>query len=306
MDNFAWPKKTREFHNPLMNSKVWNDFKFHDDDVVILTWGKSGTTWMQQIVAQLIFKGAEGVETHKLSPWVDFNLVPPEALAALDQQTHRRVLKTHLPVDALVVSQKAKYIYVGRDGRDAVWSLHNHFFKMLPQTYDALNATPGWIGPPLVRPTASALDFFRLWSEGYGAPLTPFWDNVRGWWNVRHLPNVKFVHFNDLKADLAGEMRGIANFLDISLAPVDFERAVSHCTFDYMKAHAELVTPRGGVPFDGGGKTFINKGTNGRWRDQLHADESLAFEARAKAELGEHCADWLAHGTKHKTSPRVV
>ncbi len=91
-----------------------------------------------------------------------------------------------------------------------------------------------------MRPSASALDFFRLWSEHCGTPLTPFWDNVRGWWNVRHLPNVKFVHFNDLKADLAGEMRGIAKFLDISLAPQDFERAVSNCTFDYMKAHAEL------------------------------------------------------------------
>ncbi len=70
MDTFAWPKKTREFHNPLMNSRVWNAFRFHDDDVVIVTWGKSGTTWMQQIVAQLVFKGADNVEVCKLSPWV--------------------------------------------------------------------------------------------------------------------------------------------------------------------------------------------------------------------------------------------
>jgi len=35
-------------------------------------------------------------------------------------------LKTHLPVDALVFSPRAKYIYIARDGRDVVWSLYNH------------------------------------------------------------------------------------------------------------------------------------------------------------------------------------
>lgn len=56
----AWPRKAREIHNHHMDSTVWNGFDFRDDDVIIATWAKSGTTWMQQIVAQLIFRGAEG------------------------------------------------------------------------------------------------------------------------------------------------------------------------------------------------------------------------------------------------------
>jgi hypothetical protein len=44
----------------------------------------------------------------------------------VEAQTHRRFLKTHLPLDALVFSPKAKYIYIGRDGRDVVWSMYNH------------------------------------------------------------------------------------------------------------------------------------------------------------------------------------
>jgi aryl sulfotransferase len=51
----AWPVKTREMHNSHMNSTAWNDFKFSDGDVVIVTYAKSGTTWLQQIVTQLIF-----------------------------------------------------------------------------------------------------------------------------------------------------------------------------------------------------------------------------------------------------------
>ncbi len=31
--------------------------------------------------------------------------------------------KTHLPVDALVFSPEAKYLYIGRDGRDVIWSM---------------------------------------------------------------------------------------------------------------------------------------------------------------------------------------
>src|SRR5579871_3639955 len=53
----AWPKKTREIHNHHIDSTVWNDFKFRDDDIIISTYNKSGTTWMQQIVSQLLFNG---------------------------------------------------------------------------------------------------------------------------------------------------------------------------------------------------------------------------------------------------------
>ena len=41
-----WPDKTRELHNHHMKSTVWNDFTFRDDDIVIATYAKSGTTWM--------------------------------------------------------------------------------------------------------------------------------------------------------------------------------------------------------------------------------------------------------------------
>ena len=63
-----------------------------------------------------------------------------------------------------------------------------------------------------------------------------------------------------------------------------------------MKAHAEQVSPLGGALWNGGAKTFINKGTNGRWRDTLTADDIAGYEAKAAAELGADCAAWLAGG----------
>ena len=64
------PQKSRELHNHHMDSTVWDRFTFRDDDIVIGTYAKSGTTWTQQIVGQLIFAGAEGVNVSELSPWV--------------------------------------------------------------------------------------------------------------------------------------------------------------------------------------------------------------------------------------------
>src|SRR5438105_12660883 len=129
----TWPRKTREIHNHHMDSTVWNDFRFRDGDIVIATYAKSGTTWTQQIVSQLVFGGAEGIDVSALSPWVDLRVPPKEVkLPALEAQTHRRFIKTHLPVDALVFSPRAKYIYIGRDGRDVVWSLYNHHINAQP------------------------------------------------------------------------------------------------------------------------------------------------------------------------------
>ena len=67
----TWPKKSREWNDILMDSTIWDDFKFRDDDIVIATWAKAGTTWTQQIVGQLVFNGAEGLPVMDLAPWID-------------------------------------------------------------------------------------------------------------------------------------------------------------------------------------------------------------------------------------------
>jgi aryl sulfotransferase len=296
MAPIAWPVKRREMHNHHMDSTVWNRFKFREDDVVVSTWAKSGTTWTQQIVAQLIFNGAEGIDVPKMSPWVDLRIMPKEAIAGLEHQTHRRVLKTHLPVDALVFSPKAKYIYIGRDGRDAIWSLFNHHINATDDFFAAFNNCPGRHGPRLERGVDDVHAFYTRCFEQNGEPYWPFWENIRAWWEVRHLPNVLLMHFSDMKRDLPGSIRRIASFLEIEIDEAVFPRIVEHSTFDYMKAHAERMAPLGGVFWQGGAGTFVNKGTNGRWRDTLSTEEVAAYEAKALAELGSDCAWWLAMG----------
>jgi aryl sulfotransferase len=293
----AVPVKRREFQNHHFDSTVWNDFRFRDDDVIIGTYAKSGTTWTQQIVGQILFNGAEDVDVATLSPWLDLRVPPAEVkLSGLEAQTNRRFVKTHLPVDALVFSPKAKYLYIGRDGRDVVWSMYNHHTRANDTWYQLLNDTPGRVGPPIERTDLDVVSYFRAWMEKDGHPFWPFWENVRTWWEIRDLPNVKLVHFADLKRDLEGSMRDIAKFLDVQVAEKDWPKLVGHCTFDYMKNHAAKSAPLGGILWEGGADTFINKGTNGRWKDLLTPADNATYEARALKELGPDCADWLANG----------
>lgn len=292
------PKKTRDIQNHHLDSKIWDEFRFRDDDIIIATYAKSGTTWMQQIVSQLIFNGEEGLPVSEMSPWVDLRIPPKEVkLPIMEQQTHRRFLKTHLPIDALVFSEKAKYIYVARDGRDVVWSLYNHHVNANNVWYDALNNTPGRVGPEIGQPDSDPLVYFENWLVNDGAPFWSYWENVRTWWEVRNLPNVMLMHFADLKADIEGQIRKIADFLDIQINEDTIGDIVKHCSFDYMKAHADQSAPLGGAFWDGGAKTFIHKGLNGRWKKDMPKHLSEQYEQTALSQLGSTCSTWLKTGS---------
>ena len=291
------PEKTREMHNHHMDSTIWNDLKFRGDDIVVATYLKAGTTWTQQIVAQLLFGPDPDLQLWELSPWLDRRMSPKEVtLPFVEAQTHRRILKTHLPLDALVFSPKAKYLYAGRDGRDIAWSLHNHLYKFTPSSYERVNNTPGRVGPPLDPPSSDVHLFWRAWLEGDGYPFWPFWEHVRGWWAQRDLPNVMLLHFSDLKRDMPGQMRRIAAFLDIPTDEAQWEEIVQYCSFDWMKRNADRVSPAEGNFWEDGAQTFINKGTNKRWQQTLTVEEVVAYEKRAVEELGAECARWLANG----------
>jgi aryl sulfotransferase len=296
-DKTSWPVKTRELHNHHFDSTIWNDFQFRDDDIVIATYAKSGTTWMQQIIAQLLFNGDPELAVAEISPWLDLRVPPKEVkLPYVEAQTHRRFLKTRLPVDALVFSPRARYLYIGRDGRDVVWSLYNHHANANHLWYDALNETPGRVGPPIERPPEDIREYWRDWLTRDGYPFWSFWDNIRTWWQIRDLPNVRFVHFSELKRDLPGTIRQIAKFLQIPINESHWSAILEHCSFEWMKKNATKSVPLGGLFWDAGAGVFINKGVNGRWADVLTAEESAEYEKTAVNQLGSECAKWLATG----------
>lgn len=296
-DGIQWPQKTTELYHNHFDSSIWNDFAFRDDDIFIATYAKSGTTWVQQIIGQLVFNGETGKDVAAMSPWVDLRLPPWEVKKPeIEAQTHRRFLKTHLPVDALVYSPKAKYLYIARDGRDVVWSFYNHHSNFVDELYADLNAQSGPEVEKLRPPEHDVHEYFRQWLARDGYPLWQFWHNIKSWWDIRHLPNCELLHFSSLKADMPGEIRRIAEFLEIPVDENKWDAILEHCSFDYMQKNAELSVPLGGGIWKGGAKTFIHKGVNGRWRDVLTEEDNANYEQAAIDNLGEDCAHWLSTG----------
>ena len=104
------------------------------------------------------------------------------------------------------------------------------------------------------------------------------------------------VHFANLKSDLPGEIRRIAKFIGTPIDESKWHEILNHCSFEYMKANAKKTVPLGGAFWDGGAETFIHKGTNGRWRDVLSAEQIMNYEQRAELEIGSDGAHWFATG----------
>src|SRR5574340_877055 len=111
---------TRVVRDWTCDSTRWSDYKPRAGDVIIATAPKVDTTWMQQIVNLLIFQSAQPRTLGQLSPWIDFRFRLPinEQLSLIEAQTHRRFLKSHLPLDALPIYDEVRYIHVARDARD--------------------------------------------------------------------------------------------------------------------------------------------------------------------------------------------
>ena len=161
-----------------------------------------------------------------------------------------------------------------------------------------LNEKPGRVGPPIEPPPEDVREYWHDWLDRDGHPFWPFWENVRSWWQIRNLPNILLVHFAQLKADMPGQIRRIAAFLEIPVNESRWRAVLEHCSFEWMKRNATKSVPLGGAFWDAGAKVFINKGVNGRWTETLTAAESSKYEEQADSELGTACARWLAKGER--------
>jgi aryl sulfotransferase len=299
------PQVRHVYQNHHLDTRRWDGFKPRGDDIIISTSYKAGTTLTQTIIVNLLYPEGPPAPVGALSPWVDFRIAPlDEVMAGLEATADRRCIKTHLPLDGLPFFEEAQYLMVGRDPRDVFMSLLNHYGNHTPQFFEILNGVPERVGDPF--PPFDG-DVHKLWdawiSRGWFAWESdgwPYWSHLhhaKTWWEFRHLPNIRLIHYNDLRADLEGQMRALADWLNIEVPEARWPAVVHACRFETVKADPEKVLgDRMGQFWKGGGQTFINKGTNGRWKDVLTAEELAQYDAAMKKTLSADCARWLENG----------
>jgi aryl sulfotransferase len=308
---------TREYHTDTMDSGRWAGYAPRADDIIVATYPKCGTTWTQRIVDLLIFQSPAPRQFSAASPWLDCVMFAPiEAnLATIEAQTHRRYVKSHMPLDALPVYEGVKVIHTARDGRDSCLSMHNHMLGFAPvmgARLAAEAAAKGESPPARLQVPEHPRDFFLGWMARAeaGAPADPagelpYCEFETTYWAKRREPWLLMVHFNDLKADLEGEMRRIADFLGIATPTPLLAELAEAARFETMKRQGEEMLPQLRMAFDHGADRFINKGSNGRWKDFLTAEDIARYEALVGRRLSPALAAWLEGGRLAAGDPRA-
>ena len=299
------PERNRVYQCHHFDSTRWDYYTPRSDDIIIATSYKAGTTWTQGIVANLLFPDGDfPAPPAALSPWLDLRMMPLElVLNGLESQQHRRYIKTHLPLNGMRYEKNIKYVYVSRDGRDVFMSLWNHYRNFADSAFEVMNTIPGRVGDAFPRAPDDIHEFWARWvadscfeGEVGGWPYWSHLSNVQSWFDYRHLPNIEFFHYNDLLADTEREMRRMASYLEIDVPESAWTRIVEAVSFKQMKDRSDAYVPGGGIFWNGGADTFMNKGVNGRWREVLSDRELAQYDAACEQGLTHECRGWLENG----------
>jgi hypothetical protein len=265
---------------------------------------KSGTNWMMNIVHQLLTGGSADFDSiYSVVPWPEFverpGQDPREVLDRIDAMPadRRRAFKTHagppeLPFVRAGSGKDVKYLVVGRNPEEALVSFKLFLEQHTDAFYDLWKVPRG----AMTRPD------FVSWYHEVVVPKEMqgmFFGPLAAWWPLRHEKNVLFTHFADLKRDLAGTTRKIADFLGVRPSGAEWARIDEHVSFEWMKRHESKFDTLVNTPvrvLEPGG--MMRKGKVGASREDGMTDE-IARHLRAvgaKIARDEAALAWIYEG----------
>ena len=233
------------------------DFRPRPDDIFVVTYPRSGTTWMQMILYQLTTDGRmDFAHITQVCPWFKRRRKAGQDLEILPGP---RVFKSHLTYRR-IPKGPCRYIYVARDGRDVAVSYY-HFYRSHMDYKGDFD------------------EFFVKFLAGdvsYGS-----WRrHVEGWWAHRADPNVLFLHYEELVNDLAGGLHKIARFCELDVDSGRFGDVVERCGFAFMKKHESQFDPLLGMLWERGTRpnAHIRDGRAGGWKEHLSPEQRSRFD----------------------------
>lgn len=307
------PERTRVYETAIFDNRRWDGWKSRPGDVIVCTPAKAGTTWTQMLCALLLHRSTTFPEPlTRLSRWLERHLDPlDEVLAAYEAQPHRRIVKTHTPLDGLPYFPDASYVFCGRDPRDVFLSGLDHMANGSERTVADARKRAG-IPDDFVMPT-DPNECFPLWlTTGAmagmedGFPIGSVMSLTQTFWRFRHVPNIHFLHYADLSSDLDGEVARLARFLGVAIDDAERARYVAAAGFESMRDRADELAP--GAHFDEwrNNRDFFRSARRGSWREVLSTENQALYEEVATKRLEPRLKTWLEGGRAAAGDPKAA
>uniref|UniRef100_A0A4X2JW89 Sulfotransferase n=1 Tax=Vombatus ursinus TaxID=29139 RepID=A0A4X2JW89_VOMUR len=244
-------KSTCEYWN-----KIW-DFQAKPDDVLISSYPKAGTTWLQEIVDMIQNDGdiekTRRAPTDIRMPFLERINPPYVGLDKANEMPSPRVLKTHLPVQLLPPSFwkencKVSIIYVARNIKDNIVSFF-HFQRMNKGLPD-----PG-----------SWEEYFETFLEGKGL-WGSWYDHVKGWWEAKDIYPILYLFYEDIKKHPRREIEKVMEFLGKNLDEKVLDKIVYYTSFNVMKNNPMSNYTLSSL-MNQSVSPFMRKGVIGDWKN---------------------------------------
>ncbi|XP_012787990.2 sulfotransferase 2A1-like [Sorex araneus] len=249
---------------PAFMTEEWHHFLFTDEDVLLLTYPKSGTHWMVEILSLIHCKGdpkwIQSVPIWDRLPWIETE----RGFKLLKDEKGPRFMRSHLPIQFLPKSffnAKVKVIYVIRNPRDVIVS--GHLF---------------WKGITYVQEAESMEQYFDWFLEGnvlYGS----WFDHTHGWMPLRDRENFLLLSYEELKRDTKRIIQKICQFLGMELGPEALDSVLENSSFEAMKRNKmSNYSLLDGITFDLKISPMMRKGVAGDWKNHLTVAQAETFD----------------------------
>ncbi|XP_078510935.1 sulfotransferase 2B1-like isoform X2 [Lissotriton helveticus] len=269
MDNTYFKYKDVCFHPASHNEEdlrhVEHEFQVLDDDVFNVTYPKSGTVWMIEILSLIHSKGdptvVKSIPNWDRAPWIETK----KSLEKLKSHQSPRLITSHLPVQVFpksFFSSKAKLIYTARNPKDMMVSLY--YFAKMSSIYD----DPG-----------SFEQFLDAYLEGADFLYGSWFDHVKGWMELKGKPNFLFLTYEELQQDLRAGVMKVCRFLGQDLDDKSIDLVVENALFKNMKDNkmANFSSLPPGY-MDQEKSKFMRKGITGDWKNHFTVARSENFD----------------------------
>ncbi|XP_054725391.1 luciferin sulfotransferase isoform X1 [Anastrepha obliqua] len=271
-------------------SESIRDLPIYEDDVWMISYPRTGSTWAQEMIwllgNKLDFEGAKQMQQLR-SPLIELSALFSEdhhewvtnsignTVNVVRDMPRPRFGRSHLTLDLLprgFETVKPKIIYTARNPKDLCVSFY-YYCKLVH----------GLKGP--------FDDFLDLFLDER-SPMGSYWNHVLPFWHRRNEPNILFLKYEDMKRDLPKIVRRCAEFLDIDyqLTDEDLTRICEHLKFDKMQMNPAVnLEPLLKNVADGQNNNsenvnngerskFIRKGEIGDWRNYFSTDATKRFD----------------------------